>query len=71
MHMLALRRHHHQRLKKSRRYRWGRDLRREPHQLAKVINTPTPCSCPMCGNPRRYFGELTLQERRNAARADE
>lgn len=22
------------------------------------------CSCSMCGNPRRYFGELTLQERR-------
>ncbi len=24
----------------------------------------TPCSCWMCGNPRRYFGERSLQERR-------
>lgn len=24
----------------------------------------TLCSCYMCGNPRRHFGELTIQERR-------
>ena len=23
-----------------------------------------PCSCPMCGNPRRYWHEPTIQERR-------
>jgi hypothetical protein len=23
------------------------------------------CSCWMCGNPRRYTGELTIQERRS------
>ena len=23
-----------------------------------------PCSCMGCGNPRRHFGELTVQERR-------
>lgn len=27
-------------------------------------NTPKPCSCPMCGNPRKHFGELTIQEKR-------
>jgi hypothetical protein len=21
-----------------------------------------PCSCSMCGNPRRYFGAITIQE---------
>lgn len=26
--------------------------------------TPHPCSCPMCGNPRRHFGEKTIQEKR-------
>ena len=26
--------------------------------------TPKLCSCYMCGNPRRYFRELTLQEQR-------
>ena len=25
-----------------------------------------PCSCYMCGNPRKWFGELTVQERRYA-----
>lgn len=24
----------------------------------------TPCSCSMCGNPRRYFGQATRQEQR-------
>jgi hypothetical protein len=23
-----------------------------------------PCSCSACGNPRRHFGERTMQERR-------
>lgn len=27
-----------------------------------LINTRVPCSCQMCGNPRKYFGELTRQE---------
>lgn len=42
-------------LKKARRRHWGRVL--EGAVLGKVVNTPTPCSCFMCGNPRRYFGE--------------
>lgn len=25
--------------------------------------TGTLCSCAMCGNPRKFFGEVTLQER--------
>ncbi|CAH2801603.1 MAG: hypothetical protein CBARDMAM_4422 [uncultured Caballeronia sp.] len=29
-----------------------------------MIDTPAPCSCWMCGNPRRYFRERTIQERR-------
>lgn len=31
-------------------------------QARKQINTHTPCSCPMCGNPRKHFGLLTLPE---------
>ena len=23
-----------------------------------------PCSCYMCGNPRKYFGSVTLREKR-------
>ena len=29
-----------------------------------LIHTRVPCSCMMCGNPRRNFGERTLQERK-------
>jgi hypothetical protein len=24
-----------------------------------------PCSCYMCGNPRKYFNELTIQEQKH------
>ena len=60
----ALRRHHAARLKHARGHYWGHDIWHEPKLLGKVINTPTPCSCWMCGNPRRHFKELTRQERR-------
>ena len=28
-------------------------------------NTTKLCSCSMCGNPRRFYAELTMQERRH------
>lgn len=31
------------------------------HLMAK---TRKPCSCPMCGNPRRHYGEKTIQEKK-------
>ena len=27
-------------------------------------HTPKRCSCAMCGNPRKYFNEQTMQERK-------
>ena len=34
--------------------------------------SPTNCSCVMCGNPRRYWGTLTIGElKRHAAMNDE
>lgn len=27
-------------------------------------NTRTPCSCAMCGNPRKWYGDLTIAELR-------
>lgn len=59
----ALRRHHVARLKKARRYYWGQDIRQDAKSLGKVVETPTPCSCWMCGNPRRTINEATWQER--------
>jgi len=38
------------------------DRHRRLKFLGMLAETPTLCSCWMCGNPRRYFGQLTLQE---------
>ena len=37
----------------------------QPHRLAKkhAMNCGDP-RCFMCGNPRKFFGDLTIQERR-------
>ena len=61
----AERRHHRERLMRNRRFHWGRDLSGEPEVLARAVDTPTPCSCLMCGNARRRSGP-TMQERRAA-----
>ena len=29
-----------------------------------VLQTPAVCSCWMCGNPRKWFKQPTIQERR-------
>ncbi|TDN57110.1 hypothetical protein [Azoarcus indigens] len=75
----ALRRHHLARLKA----RWLRRACQNPlppsWRLAEAerqryaavrARTPAPCSCWMCGNPRRW-GERTLAERRAAMAADD
>lgn len=66
----ALRRHHLQRLKAIRQFYRTQGRGQDPASgtgkpLGKVLATPAPCSCALCGNPRRYFGETTLQERRS------
>jgi len=63
----ALRRHHVQRLKRARAGYWGRDRTLSPRQLGIAVGTSTPCSCWMCGNPRRFLtgdlpNGLTVQE---------
>lgn len=57
----AIRRHHLARLKQARRFYFGRDNRSDSHTLGRLLSTTTPCSCWMCGNPRRYTGR-TLSE---------
>lgn len=34
-----------------------------PKVLGKRLHTAANCSCHMCGNPRKYDGERTVQER--------
>lgn len=69
--MRSIRRHHRARLKASRRFHFGRDLRLEPKTLSRVVDTPCPCSCWGCGNPRRNLGERSLPERIADDRRDE
>lgn len=72
----AIRRAVRERLKKKRAAYHGGINTRTPDSRDKVlgllVDTPTPCSCYMCGNPRRQAfnqkSRLTLQERRFMAR---
>jgi len=32
--------------------------------VGRLTHTRKPCSCFMCGNPRKYFNEKTVRERR-------
>ena len=59
---IELNRHHMQRIKEKHLndHYLGSYVARKP----KNYKTPTPCSCWMCGNPRRYFGQMTIQEKR-------
>ena len=34
-----------------------------PGYVRRLLKTRVPCSCYMCGNPRRHFGTKTRQER--------
>lgn len=77
----AMRRHHYARLKKARNSYWGYGIQNwrgtcqeeivnmSPAQAGMVTRTPTPCSCHMCGNPRRNVWLkakdcLTMQEKK-------
>ena len=53
----SIRRHHAERLMKNRKNYYGGS--NKPYQL---VDTPTPCSCPMCGNPRKWFKYRTQKE---------
>jgi len=59
----AIRRHHRNRiiLKRYERVQMGHWYVKNLGHLAK---NNTVCSCWMCGNPRKYFEELTVQERK-------
>lgn len=65
----ALRRHHVARLKRNRLGYYGGYTRRlskkeQERHLGILSRTAQLCSCYMCGNPRRYWKEMTMAERR-------
>jgi hypothetical protein len=82
----AQRRSDRARLKTKRQFHWGYGRKdasvsgppsgginfMSPGVAGGVVNTPTPCSCWMCGNPRRSSNNwadsrLTMQERKALA----
>ncbi len=65
----AIRRAHYYRTKTKRKsYSWVRQNNSEEydyyHEFRNniAINTPKPCSCFMCGNPRKYWNKETKSE---------
>lgn len=59
--------HHNERIKKKvkrrlqRRWQQYRDV--DDRAVGKATSTHlVDCSCPMCGNPRKWFGKKTKQE---------
>ena len=53
----AIRRHHVERHMKNRKDYYG-----GYNKPSKLVDTPTPCSCHMCGNPRKWFKYRTQKE---------
>ena len=66
----ALRRHHAVRVKRARRFYFGIDNSTDARVIGMLLHTPTPCSCWMCGNPRRY-GEADLTDLLYLTKLDE
>jgi hypothetical protein len=62
----AERRHHSRRMKaKAKRIYWQSPLAEyfgDPSPMIKTADYLQSCSCPMCGNPRKWFQEKTIQE---------
>jgi len=58
----AERRAHYYRLKKKRQWYYGFYLTMDDPRLGSRVETCPDCSCTGCGNPRRHFGHLTIQE---------
>lgn len=62
----AIRRHHRARLLEARKsYHRGLPEYAPSHKIISAwVDTPKPCSSYCCGNPRKWFGSKTIQERR-------
>jgi hypothetical protein len=66
----ALRRHHYKRLKVKRKRYWNGNMNAlSPKHAGMVVSTPKICSQHCCGNPRKWWKERKLQEKRENDRA--
>jgi hypothetical protein len=71
----ALRRHHRQRMIQRALYisvLWGIDEADRREWATRFHDNIRACSCWRCGNPRKYYGQVTVQEQRqlHTARAE-
>jgi hypothetical protein len=62
----AIRRHHEERIKRRVREYYGGAFRHDRRRVGIIADSRQLCSCRMCGNPRKWLDEKTLQERRHA-----
>lgn len=60
----AIRRHHEERVKARVRRYYGGMAMGSPRHTGKIAHARSLCSCWMCGNPRRHWKEVTVQEMR-------
>src|SRR5450432_4158031 len=60
----GIRRHHEQRIKSRVRSYHGGFAAGDPRHIGKIAHARQQCSCRLCGNPRRYWKEETIQELR-------
>ena len=44
-------------------YNWWGDW--DSKSIGLKSHTPCRCSCSMCGNPRKYYKDKTIQEKKN------
>ncbi len=61
----SIRRHHITRLKKKRAnyrvFNWWSSCEAK-RRLGLIVATPKNCSCPACGNPRKWWNQKSIQE---------
>lgn len=43
---------------------WSTDIENYARERSKFYNTRCPCSCYMCGNPRKLWKDKTIQEKK-------
>jgi len=60
----GIRRHHEQRIKSRVRRYYGSLAVDDPRYIGKIAHARRLCSCWLCGNPRRHWGQATIQELR-------
>lgn len=66
----GIRRHHEERVKSRVKSYYGGHAAGDSRSIGRIAHTRRLCSCRMCGNPRKYFRQATIQELR-ADRAGE